>query len=915
MNKKKLTILLGTMGLLCLLVSGHANPPVYIAFLWHMHQPIYWPGETVNETYSAGHYSYDLYDIFRQRTGPYTSWPIDAVEAGKNAGFGHFGAQVSFSGSLAENLDNLKGVVSDYNSWENRWVEGRQWQTSLGNPRLDIIGFGYYHALNGLIDYNSIRKQIQMHKKSVGDNFGSSVPYSKGYFPAETAFSPRMIPALLDEGMEWVIVDNIHFDRACQGYPWNSGGNLYEPNPADQQNPNPGDWVSLSGLWAPTQVSAQWGHQPHYVSYTDPSTGTVRKIIAVPGDRYMGNEDARGGFGALNYETVMSQLEAYNTDTAHPILIVLHHDGDNYGGGSDSYYHSNFNNFISWLQSNPSRFVCTTIQDYLDLYPPDTTDIIHIEDGSWSGADNGDPEFKKWNGDPDSEGYSPDRNSWGVMMAAENRVNTANQISPTDSRSSVARKWMLEGQTSCYWYWEPNSTTWDGHPTRAANLAAVQANAVIGSGALDSTGPSIYVPQREPYNPGGNEWGIAQSTSFSVWSYVYDLSGLASVNLKYRTDLDGTVGNDNQTYAGGAGVSAWTTISMSSIYHTPETSVAPSYKAYEYYATISGVTGKLYDYYIEATDTKGNVSRSDIRHVKEGTLSSGGGTEPGDICFWQPSTPTTSHTLSVYYDPVKGSLPDTATTVYLHWGYNYWATVISPNPSMSYDSSTGYYRYDLTVPSTATTVDFVFTDGTNWDNNGAKDWHVGVYSQSTATAYQYQLDGSLDTVAQKIASSSDSTLNLWAHWNGTKLYLATEKAAGGNDRFIILVQNPSILTTAFWAKSGQVTKWDAFIGNEESNSWSGWFNFAGSVSGWSYALTATGGGGYLEGTIELASLYGSVPSSVYLAAVGYGSADGGSLQVQAPVGNGNGNLETTELVQYVLETPITLVDYWIEIGE
>ena len=34
-------------------------------------------------------------------------------------------------------------------------------------------------------------------------------------------------------------------------------------------------------------------------------------------------------------------------------------------------------------------------QDYLGMYPPDPNDVIHVEDGSWSGADNGDPEFSE----------------------------------------------------------------------------------------------------------------------------------------------------------------------------------------------------------------------------------------------------------------------------------------------------------------------------------------------------------------------------------------------------------------------------------------------------------------------------------------------------------------------------------------
>ncbi|TAK51944.1 MAG: hypothetical protein EPO24_15565, partial [Bacteroidetes bacterium] len=59
--------------------SATTNPPIYIAFLWHMHQPIYWPYETVNQTDQNGRYSYSVTDIHNQRIGPYTSWPKNAV--------------------------------------------------------------------------------------------------------------------------------------------------------------------------------------------------------------------------------------------------------------------------------------------------------------------------------------------------------------------------------------------------------------------------------------------------------------------------------------------------------------------------------------------------------------------------------------------------------------------------------------------------------------------------------------------------------------------------------------------------------------------------------------------------------------------------------------------------------------------
>ncbi len=38
--------------------APQTNPPFYIAFLWHIHQPIYWPHETVVQTDENARHSY-----------------------------------------------------------------------------------------------------------------------------------------------------------------------------------------------------------------------------------------------------------------------------------------------------------------------------------------------------------------------------------------------------------------------------------------------------------------------------------------------------------------------------------------------------------------------------------------------------------------------------------------------------------------------------------------------------------------------------------------------------------------------------------------------------------------------------------------------------------------------------------------
>ncbi len=640
--------------------KARASVPIYIAFHWHMHQPIYQPYENVCNSMAADS---SIRDVFDQRVGAYSTWPADAIESGMNNGLEHLGASVSFSGSLIENLNNIESggeCYGHFSNWDARYYQARHWQTALGNPRLDFVGFGYYHPLMGLIDYNDTRKQIQAHKAIIQSTFGSDVSFSKGFFPPENAFSERMIPALVDEGFQWVLVDNIHFERACKGYPWASGGNLYEPNPSEQVNPDPQDWVQLTDVWAGTKISARWANQPHYAQYTD-NTGRTSKMIVVPASRYLGNEDGRGGFGALQYEKVLSQLEPYNTDPAHPILVVLAHDGDNYGGGSDGYYHSNFNAFVDWCKANPSRFVPTTVQDYIDMFPPDANDVIHVEDGGWSGADNGDPEFKKWNGDPNG-GYSPDRNSWGVVTAAKNWVFTAQEQAPGNANTDTAWKHLMNAETSCYWYWDGQSN-WDSKPTMACNTAITAAQSAVNV-ANDATPPTIFLPQREPYNPGSKEWGTEQPKTFKVWTYVYDVSDLSSVILEYRIN------------GGGWQSSAMTGTSIAS-----QTTPQPTFKAKEYNASITcnELPTSCVEYRVVATDTKGKVAISPTQHV--------GGTSwwnPSPISFGSVSHGAVAAGSAVNVYATISSNAGSISSAVLHY---FASGAAEQNSSMSYSAS------------------------------------------------------------------------------------------------------------------------------------------------------------------------------------------------------------------------------------
>lgn len=88
---------------------------------------------------------------------------------------------------------------------------------------------------------------------------------------------------------------------------------------------------------------------------------------------------------------------------------------------------------------------------------------------------------------------------------------------------------------------------------------------------------------------------------------------------------------------------------------------------------------------------------------------------------YDSSTLVKGGNFTIYY---KGTLANSS-KVLLHWGTNGWATVTTTDVSMT-KRSDGFWQGTITIPTTASQLDFVFTDGTNWDNNSSKDWHLTV---------------------------------------------------------------------------------------------------------------------------------------------------------------------------------------------
>lgn len=157
------------------------NSQVHTTYLWHLQQPIYWSEQSQWDSYhyqavwesqwlkdnngnwypdGQQHPLNNLEEIFNKddRKAVYQYRTKDAVQF--LLGHSEAGAQVSYSGCLIENVNSLAqaGQWGYSNGWQNNFITARNWQTSGGNPRMDLVGFTMHHTLSPLLSNKVLRK-------------------------------------------------------------------------------------------------------------------------------------------------------------------------------------------------------------------------------------------------------------------------------------------------------------------------------------------------------------------------------------------------------------------------------------------------------------------------------------------------------------------------------------------------------------------------------------------------------------------------------------------------------------------------------------------------------------------------------------------------------------------------------------
>src|ERR1017187_6646355 len=774
--------------LTCLFAS--ANTSVHTSWMWHMHQPIYWP-DRAPANHAGDHYQ-NAYDTIQlkangslvpsddlagtfgdvNRLNDYTFYPHDAVQNILN--LPNAGGQLNYSGALMEDVASLgshgwNGYPSNWNSY-NQQAHG--WTTSGGKPRIDLTNFTYHHCIAPFVSDETLEMEILIHQRQqqIFWGNGSNAQISRGFFPAETCFSERIIPVLNKLGIAWSVISGSHLARACSDYPFMSGSpeNIEIPNKADKLNPAQGAgnyWTTSIDRGCSPSAVAPFGYQLHYARYVNPSSGVASTIIVVPSDQALGWKDSYS-----TWDVGLISPIASRNNPSNPSFLFLAHDGDNAWADGYSYWGvgqaiDTFANTVTSLGYEP-----TTVEQFLSDFPRNTNDIVHVEDGGWSYADQdfGSPIMINWlwpgtvtvggrNVVDPSAAVSDKADEWRTIVATDNRVKTAQQIQTaltgyTNRIDQIRDPWSFSQTPSAVelgWHYYLGSLDsgfvyYGCSGTHCASAVVAQSNAVRnvdsilnGNPTLDTTPPTVFIPQRSPWNPGGANFGpeyqlngnwnapAATNTDFWVWTYAYDVSGVANATLFYRSNGSNNPPTQDEfkIYAGGPDTGSWIQQPLTKRVVAPVLSASPEYIADYYYTKVTGLADTYVDYYVSATDSQGNTYNSPIQHVYVSPTPTGGGGGGGGgptngchgrVCV-SPVPPMAGNPVTITFTPAGGSLAGAA-QVFIHLGWNNWTTVLSPDAAMTAASNT--WVYSTTVSGTASQLDCVFNNGSGtWDNN------------------------------------------------------------------------------------------------------------------------------------------------------------------------------------------------------
>lgn len=367
--------------------------------------------------------------------------------ADKYRDIGHI--HVGFSGILLEQFLDPK-IVDAY----RHIVDIPAMLESYRNtPNIELIGMGYYHPIFPLIPQQDWQDQLLWGRAIMQQVFGRA---PKGFWPPEMAFTMEMIPALLQAGYDYVVVDSVHVQP---------------------------------------QDGIQDIYQPYQACYED------HCITVIPRDRDLSNAQESGLDPGWFANEVQQRI--WRSPRPHePRLVTTWSDGENGGWFRQTDESSGFFGFFfaPYMEharhgEYPSRTV--SLSHYIREHRPQQQ--AHVQTGAWNVGSTSGYDFAQW------AGSESQRQAVAKVVQVSQRYHLLAQQNSADQAGNEllqqARHMLLEGETSCYLFW---GDSWIPHlyeHTRQVERLLDQAESAIAARATTRPQATVERQTTAPTKP------------------------------------------------------------------------------------------------------------------------------------------------------------------------------------------------------------------------------------------------------------------------------------------------------------------------------------------------------------------------------------------------------------------------------
>jgi alpha-amylase/alpha-mannosidase (GH57 family) len=314
----------------------------------------------------------------------------------------HAHLHVGFSGILLEQFRD-PAIIDAY----RRFVDiPAMLEAYRATPNVELIGMGYYHPIFPLIPPEDWAEQLVRGRQIMEETFGRA---PRGFWPPEMAFAMEMIPALVQAGYDYVVVDGVH-------------------------------------------VRPEDGRHDIYRPYRACHEGAC--ITVIPRDRDISNAQESGLNPGWFADEVRHKV-AQSPRPDEPRLVTTWSDGENGGWFRQTHEESGFFGYffapyLDRVRAGAYPIRPVAIPAFLQDHPATTG--AQVQTGAWNVGSTSGYDFAQWAGSDSQRraGETVHRLSarWRELQREASRLPPGGKAALTEARDLI-----LEAETSCFLFW------------------------------------------------------------------------------------------------------------------------------------------------------------------------------------------------------------------------------------------------------------------------------------------------------------------------------------------------------------------------------------------------------------------------------------------------------------------------------